>query len=362
MATACVSRWDPLLRGRSNGACVARLPLKSGGWKLISAEVPKHGRRRRSTIGKGHGPGNRSLQVCGQQRTRGGVAQLGQGPDNRSGLKRVQAKAAVRSAKTTDTSKREAAAVAVPLALEDEPEKTKTLEWQRAEQAELTQAPARRPPGARSEVPSETNSAEKVGRDAEELDVDGSTLASPYLLFDPPSSSTRKVAARRSGVFAGGAFGYSQRIVIGVLCALVVGGGVAAFDRGMGAAQDWWDHTNLIQRSAPFYMISLLPYLDFLWKLQQSRPQATRAMVFSFAFVLVFVVISTPVEMYARVHLGKDVADVDPLHFFVQSLIALTNFMIILSFRNEIRRKREENRVEAQAAAEAQQLDPKERT
>ena len=58
------------------------------------------------------------------------------------------------------------------------------------------------------------------------------------------------------------------------------------------------------------------------------------------------------VEMYSRMHLGRDVADVDPLHFLVQSLIALTNFMIILSFRNEIRRKKRENRSrEARAAA-----------
>lgn len=41
-------------------------------------------------------------------------------------------------------------------------------------------------------------------------------------------------------------------------------------------------------------------------------------MVQSFAGVLVFVVISTPVELYARVQLGRDVADVDPLHFGVQ--------------------------------------------
>eukprot|EP00976_Prorocentrum_cordatum_P103491 1193495-Prorocentrum_minimum.AAC.1 len=52
--------------------------------------------------------------------------------------------------------------------------------------------------------------------------------------------------------------------------------------------------------------------------------------------------------MYSRVHLGRDVADVDPLHFFVQSLIAATNFMIILAFRNEIRRKKQESRTKAQ--------------
>lgn len=51
---------------------------------------------------------------------------------------------------------------------------------------------------------------------------------------------------------------------------------------------------------------------------QQSKPQATNLMVQSFAGVLVFVVISTPVELYSRVQLGRDVADVDPLHFGVQ--------------------------------------------
>eukprot|EP00959_Pyramimonas_sp_CCMP1952_P169760 3546764-Pyramimonas_sp.AAC.1 len=225
---------------------------------------------------------------------RGGLVQRGQGASDRSssvsrqqttqgGLKRVKAKATARSGKLMEKSKREAAAVALPLVLEDQTE-------------ELLDRPAaqeRRSPQAPSEDDSEVDSeVELVERD--ELKVDSWTLASPYLLFDPPSSSTRKLANRRSSMFAGGAFGYSQRIVIGTLCALVVVGGVVAIDLGIEAAQDWWDHTNLIQRSAPLYMISLLPYLDFLWKLQQSRPQATRAMVFSFAFVLVFVVISTP--------------------------------------------------------------------
>eukprot|EP00959_Pyramimonas_sp_CCMP1952_P164933 3447681-Pyramimonas_sp.AAC.1 len=57
--------------------------------------------------------------------------------------------------------------------------------------------------------------------------------------------------------------------------------------------------------------------------------------------------------MYSRVHLGRDVADVDPLHFFVQSLIAATNFMIILAFRNEIRRKKQESRTKAQVQGAA---------
>jgi hypothetical protein len=117
---------------------------------------------------------------------------------------------------------------------------------------------------------------------------------------------------------SGGRWGASQRFVLAVLCSLVVVGGAAVLHLGAEAVGHWWETTTLVQRTAPLYMISLLPYLDFLNKLQQSKPQATNLMVQSFAGVLVFVVISTPVELYARVQLGRDVADVDPLHFGVQ--------------------------------------------
>jgi len=187
-----------------------------------------------------------------------------------------------------------------------------------------------------------TGKEKRESVDVKDLDVDAFTLASPYLLFDSPRSSTKKIESNRASFLAGGAFGISQRIVISVLLALVCIGAVGAIAVGVETAQEWWDHTNYIQRAAPLYMLSLLPYLDFLWKLQQSKPQATTAMVFSFACVLVFVVVSTPVEVYSRVKLGRDVADVDILHFLVQGLIAATNLLIILAFKNEIKRKKAE--------------------
>lgn len=106
----------------------------------------------------------------------------------------------------------------------------------------------------------------------------------------------------------------------------------------------WWTGSNIIERCAPLYILSLVPYLAFLWQLQQSKPQATGAMVFAFAFVLMFVVISTPVEMYSRMQYGQDIANVDSLHFFVQALITFTNFLIIIAFRGAIRNVMERER------------------
>jgi hypothetical protein len=45
-------------------------------------------------------------------------------------------------------------------------------------------------------------------------------------------------------------------------------GAAAVLHLGVEAAEEWWDHTTLVQRTAPLYIISLLPYLDFLFKLQ----------------------------------------------------------------------------------------------
>ena len=67
---------------------------------------------------------------------------------------------------------------------------------------------------------------------------------------------------------SGGRWGASQRFVLAVLCSLVVVGGGAVLHLGAEAVGHWWDTTTLVQRTAPLYMISLLPYLDFLNKLQ----------------------------------------------------------------------------------------------
>eukprot|EP00238_Polyblepharides_amylifera_P011597 CAMPEP_0196580986 /NCGR_PEP_ID=MMETSP1081-20130531/31841_1 /TAXON_ID=36882 /ORGANISM="Pyramimonas amylifera, Strain CCMP720" /LENGTH=310 /DNA_ID=CAMNT_0041901051 /DNA_START=266 /DNA_END=1199 /DNA_ORIENTATION=- len=156
-----------------------------------------------------------------------------------------------------------------------------------------------------------------------------------------------KVERGKGRLFSGGNLGYSQLLVISVLVSISLGGGASVAHWGLAAAQEWWASTNLVQRTAPLYMISLLPYLDFLWKLQQSKPQATREMVSAFAFILVFVVISTPVEMYSKVHLGHDVADVDPLHFLVQSLITIANFSILMAFRSKIKKVSKEKKDKA---------------
>jgi hypothetical protein len=70
-----------------------------------------------------------------------------------------------------------------------------------------------------------------------DLDVDAFTLASPYLLFDSPRSSTKKIECNRASFLAGGAFGISQRIVISVLLALVCIGAVGAIAVGVETAQ-----------------------------------------------------------------------------------------------------------------------------
>jgi hypothetical protein len=54
------------------------------------------------------------------------------------------------------------------------------------------------------------------------------------------------------------------------------------------------------------------------------------------------IILHLAVEVYSRMKLGRDVADVDILHFLVQGLIAATNLLIILAFKNEIKRKKAE--------------------
>lgn len=61
------------------------------------------------------------------------------------------------------------------------------------------------------------------------------------------------------------------------------------------------------------FAISLFPYLGFLWFLTRSKETPRLALV-GFYLLLVFVAVTIPAGIYAHVHYGKALADVDWLH------------------------------------------------
>lgn len=87
------------------------------------------------------------------------------------------------------------------------------------------------------------------------------------------------------------------------------------------------------------FAASLFPYLGFLYWLTKPRKKTKvpGTSLFGFYFLLVFVFATIPAGIYAKVHYGEPLANVDWLHGTAESLLTITNLLVVLGFRNATR-------------------------
>jgi hypothetical protein len=89
------------------------------------------------------------------------------------------------------------------------------------------------------------------------------------------------------------------------------------------------------------FAISLFPYLGFLWFLTRSGKTPRLALV-GFYMTLVFVAVTIPAGIYAKIHYGKALANVDWLHGSAEVFLTLANILIVLGFRQAVLEARRE--------------------
>jgi len=83
------------------------------------------------------------------------------------------------------------------------------------------------------------------------------------------------------------------------------------------------------------FAMSLFPYLGFLWFL--TRTQSTpRLALIGFYMLLVFVAVTIPAGIYARVALQSELANVDWLHGGAEAFLTLSNILVVLGFRQVV--------------------------
>ena len=90
----------------------------------------------------------------------------------------------------------------------------------------------------------------------------------------------------------------------------------------------------MISKEALF-ALSLFPYLGFLWFLTRTK-QMPRLALIGFYCTLVFVAVTIPAGIYAQVHYGQSLSNVDWLHGSAESFLALSNILIVLGFRQAV--------------------------
>ncbi len=94
----------------------------------------------------------------------------------------------------------------------------------------------------------------------------------------------------------------------------------------------------MISKEALF-ALSLFPYLGFLWFLTRSG-QTPRLALIGFYMTLVFVAVTIPAGIYAKVAYGKSLANVDWLHGSAEFFLTLSNILVVLGFREAILKTR----------------------
>lgn len=87
------------------------------------------------------------------------------------------------------------------------------------------------------------------------------------------------------------------------------------------------------------FALSLFPYLGFLWFLTRSG-QMPRLALIGFYMTLVFVGVTIPAGIYAKVGYGEALANVDWLHGGAEVFLTLSNILIVLGFRQAVIQKK----------------------
>ena len=82
---------------------------------------------------------------------------------------------------------------------------------------------------------------------------------------------------------------------------------------------------------APLFGLSLFPYLAFLWWAWRSKRFPPLALL-GFCMTLVFVAGTIVAALVAGGQYGRQLADVDPLHGGAESLLTLSNLLVLLGF------------------------------
>jgi Protein of unknown function (DUF3593) len=99
--------------------------------------------------------------------------------------------------------------------------------------------------------------------------------------------------------------------------------------------------TSLFSKETLF-ALSLFPYLGFLWFLTRTK-ETPRVALIGFYMTLVFVGITIPAAIYAETVYGKSLADVDFLHGGAESFLTLSNILVVIGFRQAIKRHQQES-------------------
>jgi hypothetical protein len=91
--------------------------------------------------------------------------------------------------------------------------------------------------------------------------------------------------------------------------------------------------------AGPFFGASLFPYLAFLYFLNREETDCPKGVTVGFATCLLFVFLTIPAAIFAKLLYGVSLADCDWLHGSAESLLTVTNLVTVVAFRQALTAK-----------------------
>lgn len=88
--------------------------------------------------------------------------------------------------------------------------------------------------------------------------------------------------------------------------------------------------------AGPFFGLSLLPYIAYLWLLNAPENKVPKGVIVGQAALLIFVFLSIPAVIAAKAWFGVSMADCDWLHGSAESLLTATNLVTVVAFRQAL--------------------------
>lgn len=92
------------------------------------------------------------------------------------------------------------------------------------------------------------------------------------------------------------------------------------------------------QLAVQFFAASLFPYLTFLYYIRQPETNCPPLANFGFQFLLAFVFATIPAGIYAKIVYTDILANIDWLHGTAESLLTITNLLIVVGFKQALQR------------------------
>lgn len=91
--------------------------------------------------------------------------------------------------------------------------------------------------------------------------------------------------------------------------------------------------------AGPFFGASLFPYIAFLYFLNVEENETPKGVTVGFATCLLFVFLTIPAAIAAKLLYGVSLADSDWLHGSAESLLTITNLVTVIAFRQALNAK-----------------------